>query len=58
MLMVFSITQLHMLVQDSQKEVKHDFLSHMMPASVLCDADSIVNGTITFVGLRSSKNKV
>ena len=43
------------LGQDDRSEVQHDFLGHMMPlalASVSCDANSIVNGTITVLRSR------
>ena len=41
----------HFLGQDSQNEVQHDFLGHMMPlvlASTSCDVEDIISHTNAF----------
>ena len=38
----------HLLDQDDQNEMQHDFFGHVMPlieASALCDAKGIINDT-------------
>ena len=45
----------HLLAQDDQNEVQHDIFGHitpLVPALVSCDANSVVNGNITFIKLR------
>ena len=54
---VFQMAPLHSLGQDNQNEVKHGIFGHVTPlvlASSLCDANSINNGIIAYLGSRWS----
>ena len=49
---VSSVTPFHLLGQDDQNEIQHNFFGHvkyMVLALAACDADGIVNGTAAFV---------
>ena len=49
---VIIIPSLHLLVQDDQNEMQHDFFSQLTLASVACDANGIANSTIVFIRSR------
>ena len=52
MLMVSSLSQLHLLTQDDHSELKHDFFGHMMqlaPVFASCDANGFKNGSTEFI---------
>ena len=46
------MAQFHLLGQDDQNEMQHDFCGHVMqlaPAPASCDASGTINGTTKFV---------
>ena len=59
--MVLSMAPLHSLCHNDQNEVKHDFVSHVMPlvpGLLSCDAKCISNGIILFTRWRQLKQGV
>ena len=50
----------HLLGHEGGNEVKHDYFGHVMPLALVigsCDAKSIINGTIAFLG-QDEENEV